>query len=121
RAAARERVARLADAAAGLGDGAGGPAQRAVLRLIGTGDLERHIRRMRHEYARRRAAMTAVLGGDVGGGGPAGRLLGEEAGMHMGLRTGRDAGQIARGAWGRGGAVAALARCFAGPGTGDRR
>src|SRR5262245_60127184 len=116
-AAAPELVARLADVAAGLGDWAGGPAQRAVLRLIGTGDLERHIRRMRHEYARRRAAMTAVLGGDVGGGGPAGRLLGEEAGMHMVLRTGRDAEEIAGEAWERGVAVATLARYFAGPVT----
>ena len=113
-----ELVARLADVAAGLGEWAGGPAQRAVLSLIGTGDLERHIRRMRHEYARRRAAMTAVLGGgDAGGAGPAGRLLGEEAGMHMVLRTGRDAEEIAGAAWERGVAVATLARYFAGPVT----
>ncbi|HXZ70983.1 MAG TPA: PLP-dependent aminotransferase family protein [Streptosporangiaceae bacterium] len=113
-----ELVARLVDVAAGLGEWAGGPAQRAVLSLIGTGDLERHIRRMRHEYARRRAAMTAALGGgDVGGGGPAGRLLGEQAGMHMVLRTGRDAEEIAGAAWERGVAVATLARYFAGPVT----
>jgi GntR family transcriptional regulator/MocR family aminotransferase len=116
--AAPELVARLADVAAGLGDWAGGPAQRAVLSLIGTGDLERHVRRMRHEYARRREAMTAVLGGgDAGRAGPAGRLLGEEAGMHMVLRTGRDAEQIAGAAWERGVAVATLARYFAGPVT----
>ena len=113
-----ELVARLADVAAGLGEWAGGPAQRAVLSLIGTGDLERHIRRMRHEYARRREAMTAVLGGGgAGGAGPAGRLLGEEAGMHMVLRTGRDAEEIAGAAWERGVAVATLARYFAGPVT----
>ena len=113
-----ELVARLADVAAGLGEWAGGPAQRAVLSLIGTGDLERHIRRMRHEYARRREAMTAVLGGgDAEGAGPAGRLLGEEAGMHMVLRTGRDAEEIAGAAWERGVAVATLARYFAGPVT----
>jgi GntR family transcriptional regulator / MocR family aminotransferase len=113
-----ELVARLADVAAGLGDWAGGPAQRAVLSLIATGDLERHIRRMRHEYARRREAMTAALGGrDAGGAGPAGRLLGEEAGMHMVLRTGRDAEEIAGAAWERGVAVATLARYFAGPVT----
>jgi GntR family transcriptional regulator/MocR family aminotransferase len=116
--AAPELVARLADVAGGLGDWAGSPAQRAVLSLIGTGDLERHIRRMRHEYARRRAAMTAVLGGgDLGGAGPAGRLLGEEAGMHMVLRTGRDAEEMAGAAWERGVAVATLARYFAGPVT----
>ncbi len=129
-----ELVARLVEAAAGLGEWAGGPAQRAVLSLIATGDLDRHIRRMRHEYARRRRAMTGVLGGgDVGGvgsvggaggpgggaagAGPAGRLLGEEAGMHMVLRTDRDADDIAAAAWQRGVAVATLARYFAGPVT----
>jgi GntR family transcriptional regulator / MocR family aminotransferase len=105
-------VARLVEAAAGLGEWAGGPAQRAVLSLIATGDLERHIRRMRHEYARRRAAMTSVLGA-----GGAGRLLGEEAGMHMVLGTDRDAEDIAVAAWQRGVAVATLARYFAGPVT----
>jgi GntR family transcriptional regulator/MocR family aminotransferase len=86
--------------------------------MIGAGDLERHIRRMRHEYARRREAMTAALGGgDVGAVGPAGRLLGEEAGMHMVLRTGRDADEIAGAACERGVAVATLARYFAGPVT----
>ena len=118
-----ELVARLVEVAAGLGEWAGGPAQRAVLGLIGTGDLERHIRRMRHEYARRRKAMTAVLGGGVGGAGTvggagaAGQLLGEEAGMHMVLRTGRDAEEIAATAWRRGVAVATLTRYFAGPVT----
>ena len=73
---------------------------------------------MRHEYARRREAMTAVLGGGgAGAAGPAGRLLGEEAGMHMVLRTGRDAEEIAGAAWERGVAVATLARYFAGPVT----
>jgi GntR family transcriptional regulator/MocR family aminotransferase len=110
--AAPELVGRLVEVAAGLGEWAGGPAQRAVLSMIGAGDLERHIRRMRHEYARRRAAMTGVLGG-----GAAGRLLGDEAGMHMVLRTDRDAEDIAGAAWQRGVAVATLARYFAGPVT----
>ena len=110
--AAPDLVGRLAEAAAGLGEWAGGPAQRAVLSMIGAGDLERHIRRMRHEYARRRAVMTGVLGG-----GAAGRLLGDEAGMHMVLRTDRDAEDIAGAAWQRGVAVATLARYFAGPVT----
>jgi GntR family transcriptional regulator / MocR family aminotransferase len=107
-----ELVARLVEVAAGLGEWAGGPAQRAVLSMIGAGDLERHIRRMRHEYARRRAAMTGVLGG-----GAAGRLLGDEAGMHMVLQTARDAEEIATAAWRRGVAVATVARYFAGPVT----
>jgi GntR family transcriptional regulator/MocR family aminotransferase len=112
-------VARLAETAERLGDGASGPAQYAVLGLVQDGDLERHIRRVRHEYARRRKAMTDALGGgarngDAGGGG---RLLGEEAGMHMVLRTGRDAEEVARAAWQRGVAVATLARYYAGPVT----
>jgi len=37
--------------------------------------------------------------------------------MHMVLRTGRDAEEIAREAWERGVAVATLARYFAGPVT----
>ena len=117
-----ELVARLVEAAGRLGEWAGGPAQRAVLGLVQTGDLERHIRRMRHEYARRRKAMTDVLGAGAGaedadGAGGVGRLLGEEAGMHMVLRTARDAEEIARAAWQRGVAVATLARYYAGPVT----
>jgi GntR family transcriptional regulator / MocR family aminotransferase len=107
-----ELVARLVEAAAGLGEWAGGPAQRAVLSMIGAGDLERHIRRMRHEYARRRAAMAGVLAAAA-----AGRLLGDEAGMHMVLQTARDAEEIATAAWRQGVAVATVARYFAGPVT----
>jgi GntR family transcriptional regulator / MocR family aminotransferase len=105
-------VARLAGAGAALGEWAAGPAQRAVLTLIAAGDLERHIRRMRHEYARRRAAMAAVLGG-----GDAGRLSGDEAGMHMVLETGRRAAEVAAAAAERGVAVATLERYYAGPVT----
>ena len=105
-------VSRLAEVAAGMGEWAGGPAQHAVLTLISGGDLERHIRRMRHEYARRREAMTGILGNAA-----AWHLLGEEAGMHMVARTSRDAEEIAAQAWERGVAVITLARYFAGPVT----
>jgi GntR family transcriptional regulator / MocR family aminotransferase len=105
-------VARLAAAAAGLGEWAAGPAQRAVFTLITTGDLERHIRRMRHDYARRRAAMAAVLGGVA-----AGRLSGDEAGMHMVLETSQPAAQVAAAALRSGVAVSTLERYFAGPVT----
>ena len=91
---------------------AGGPAQDALLSLIATGDLERHIRRMRQDYARRRAAMTAVFGG-----GAAGRLLGDEAGMHMVLETNEPAATVAAAAAERGVAVATLDRYFGGPVT----
>jgi GntR family transcriptional regulator/MocR family aminotransferase len=103
---------RLADAGANLGDWAAGPAQRAVFTLITSGDLERHIRRMRHEYARRRAAMVAALGD-----GGAGRLFGDEAGMHMTLETSEPAEVVAAAALERGVAVNTLARYFAGPVT----
>jgi GntR family transcriptional regulator/MocR family aminotransferase len=105
-------VARLADTAAGLGEWAAGPAQRALFTLITTGDLERHIRRMRHDYARRRAAMAAVLGGV-----PAGRLSGDEAGMHMLLETRQPAALVAAAALSRGVAVNTVERYFAGPVT----
>jgi GntR family transcriptional regulator/MocR family aminotransferase len=105
-------VARLTGTAAGLGEWAAGPAQRAVFTLITTGDLERHIRRMRHDYARRRAAMVAVLGGAA-----AGRLSGDEAGMHMLLETSRPADLVAAAALSRGVAVNTLERYYAGPVT----
>ncbi len=105
-------AARLAAAGSTLGDWASGPAQGALLSMITTGALERHIRRMRHDYARRRAAMTAAFHG-----GDAGRLLGDEAGMHMILETRQPAAEVAGAAAERGVAVATLERYFAGPVT----
>ncbi len=105
-------AARLAAAVGTLGDWASGPAQDALLSLIATGDLERHIRRMRHDYAGRRAAITAVFGG-----GDAGRLLGDEAGMHMVLETREPAARVAAAAAERRVAVTTLDRYFAGPVT----
>jgi len=102
-------AARLAAAGGAVGDWASGPAQDALLSMITTGALERHIRRMRHDYARRRAAMAAVFGG-----GAAGRLLGDEAGMHMVLETRQPAGKVAAAAAERGVAVATLERHFGG-------
>ena len=105
-------AARLAAAASTLGDWASGPAEGALLSMITTGALERHIRRMRHDYARRRAAMTSAFHG-----GGAGRLLGDEAGMHMILETCQPAAKVAAAAARRGVAVATLERYFAGPVT----
>jgi GntR family transcriptional regulator / MocR family aminotransferase len=105
-------VADLAQAAEDLGDWASQPAQQAVLTLVTSGDLERHVRRMRHEYARRRAVLTATFGDQA-----LGRLLGDDAGMHMVLEVGRDAGKIAAEARERGVAVATLDRYFTGPVT----
>jgi GntR family transcriptional regulator/MocR family aminotransferase len=105
-------AARLGQAADSQGDWASGPAQDALLSLITTLALERHIRRMRHDYARRRAAMTTVFGRGRGG-----RLLGDEAGMHMVLETREPAALVAAAAAERGVAVATLERYFAGPVT----
>lgn len=105
-------AARLAEAGSTLGDWASGPAQGALLSMITTGALERHIRRMRHDYARRRAAMAAAFHG-----GDAGQLLGDEAGMHMVLETRQPAAGVAAAAAERGVAVATLERYFAGPVT----
>ncbi|MBG0832515.1 PLP-dependent aminotransferase family protein [Planomonospora sp. ID67723] len=60
-----DAVARTREA---LADRTGGPAQQAVAVLLERGDLDRHLRRMRLEYARRRAAIVAGLGSRVRGG-----------------------------------------------------
>ena len=60
-----------------LGDRVSEPVQHALLTMLRGGDLERHIRRMRLEYARRRSAVVGALG-ETGF-----RLLGDTAGMHM--------------------------------------
>jgi GntR family transcriptional regulator/MocR family aminotransferase len=89
-------------------------AQHALLALLGSGDLDRHVRRMRREYARRRAAIVAVLG-DLPG--PA-RLLGDTAGLHVVLELPPGtADQVAAAARRRGVAVQTLDRYFAGQPT----
>jgi GntR family transcriptional regulator/MocR family aminotransferase len=105
----------LAEAAGTLGEWAAEPAQRAILSLITAGDLERHIRRMRHEYTRRRAALTAALGGLA-----AGRLRGDDAGIHMVFELAAGAppaAAVAATARDRGVAAGTLDRYFAGPVT----
>jgi len=47
-----------------------------LLALLTSGDLERHVRRMRLEYARRRVVLVEALA-------PYARVLGDTAGMHM--------------------------------------
>ena len=78
--------------------------------MITTGDLERHIRRMRHGYARRRAAVTAGFAD-----GKTGRLLGDQAGLHVVLRTRYDADEVVGTARRNGVAVGTLTRFHAGP------
>jgi GntR family transcriptional regulator / MocR family aminotransferase len=99
----------LAAAAVDLGERVSGPVQHAVTELLASGELERHVRRMRHEYARRRAVMVTAL---------AGRLTGDTAGLHMILElpTGT-ATAVAAAARERGVEVATLDRYFGGPPT----
>lgn len=111
-AARSQLVTTLAQTADRLDAWATGPAQHAVLTLLTSGDLERHIRRMRHEYARRRAALSAVFHD-----GRAGHLLGGEAGLHVVLHTSRDAEADAATASQQGVAVGTLTRFYAGPVT----
>ncbi len=96
----------LAAAAAELGERVSAPVQHAVTQLLASGELERHVRRMRHEYARRRAVMVATLGG----------LTGDTAGMHMVLELPPGtAVTVAEAARQQGVEVATLERYFAGP------
>jgi GntR family transcriptional regulator / MocR family aminotransferase len=103
------------------------PVQHAVLALLRSGDLERHVRRMRLEYARRRAALveglaSAVLAAPDGAGHgrqPCFRLLGDTAGLHVVLELPGDypATRLIDAAAARGVTVFSLDRYFAGPPT----
>ncbi len=107
-------VARLAAARDSLGERVSEPAQQAMAALLASGDLERHIRRARLEYARRRAALLDGLGDGDG----RFRLLGETAGLHVVLELppGQTA-DVASRARDLGVAVATLEQYFAGPVT----
>ena len=87
-----EFVARLAALRPRLGARIPEPVQHAMLALLRSGDLERHVRKMRLEYARRRAALVDGLTHGGRGAAPAMasepdavpfRLLGDTAGMHV--------------------------------------
>jgi GntR family transcriptional regulator/MocR family aminotransferase len=104
-------VAAVADAGAAAGLRVPEPVQHALLALLDHGDLERHIRRMRHDYARRRAAMVSLLAASA-------RLRGDTAGLHMflELQCGAD-DDVAAAALARGVASSTLRRYFSGPPT----
>jgi GntR family transcriptional regulator / MocR family aminotransferase len=110
--ARRDLAGVIAGAKQDISDRTPEAAQHALLALLGSGDLDRHVRRMRREYARRRAAIVAVLS-DLPG--PA-RLLGDTAGLHVVLELPPGtADQVAAAARRRGVAVQTLHRYFAGP------
>ena len=101
------------------------PVQHAILALLRSGDLERHVRKMRLEYARRRAALVDGLtraGLDPAAAGrnrvPF-RLLGDTAGMHVVLELPYDfpVGRLIDAAAERGVAIYPLDRYFAGQPT----
>jgi len=123
-------VSRLADLRPRLAARIPEAMQHAFLALLSSGDLERHVRKMRLEYARRRAALVETLtGGDTGQARarPSAdaqpfapvpfRLLGDTAGMHVVLELpdGYPAGRLVEAAAARGVGVYTTDRYFAGP------
>jgi GntR family transcriptional regulator / MocR family aminotransferase len=114
--AAPEMVDRLAQLRPALGERVPEPVQHALLALLTSGDLEHHIRKMRLEYARRRAALVDALTGPAPG---TFRLLGDTAGMHLVLElpAGYPADELVAAAAGRGVALWTADRYYAGPPT----
>jgi GntR family transcriptional regulator / MocR family aminotransferase len=130
-----ELVERLAALRPRLGVRIPEPVQHAVLALLRSGDLERHVRKMRLEYGRRRAALVDALthgarcaagAGAQGNSGPPGdsprapvRLLGDTVGMHVVLELPADypTARLVAAAAARGVAVYPLTRYFVGPPT----
>ncbi|GAA3197260.1 PLP-dependent aminotransferase family protein [Actinocorallia longicatena] len=67
-------IGRVAALRGDLADRTPGPSQLAAAHLLAGGDLDRHLRRMRLEYARRRALVVELLGP---------HLTGDTAGLHV--------------------------------------
>jgi GntR family transcriptional regulator / MocR family aminotransferase len=115
-AAAPGLAGRLAESSGLSANRVSEPSQHAVLAMLTSGDLDRHIRKMRLEYARRRSVLARTLG-DL----PGTRLLGDTAGMHIVLQTPPGVGpaHAVDAAKKRGVAVGTLAQYYAGPVTQD--
>ncbi|RBQ17590.1 PLP-dependent aminotransferase family protein [Spongiactinospora rosea] len=97
----------VAETRARLSDRTPGPVQAAVAVLVERGDLDRHLRRMRLEYARRRAAIVTALGPLV---------RGDTAGLHvMVALPGHAVDQVTEGAARRGVLVDTTGRHHHGP------
>jgi GntR family transcriptional regulator/MocR family aminotransferase len=100
-------LAEIASVRGLLGDRTSGPVQEAVSVLLERGDLDRHLRRMRLEYARRRAAIVEALGS---------RVSGDSAGLHVFLRLPEaDVGPLVDAAAGQGVLLDATERHHHGP------
>jgi GntR family transcriptional regulator/MocR family aminotransferase len=89
--------------------------QYALADFITEGHLERHVRRMRTAYGRRREALLSALEQELG---DRVEVLGEPAGMHMMVRfrTGLADEALTRRAAALGVALAPARRCFLDPG-----
>ncbi len=101
---------RLADTRFRFGARIPEPVQHAMLALLRSGDLERHVRKMRLEYARRRTALVEGLSAAPF------RLLGDTAGLHVVLELppGYPTARLIEAAAARGVAVYSLDRYYAG-------
>ncbi len=77
----RERLLRLRERS---GDRVPWPVQRALAAFLASGGFDRHVRRVRRQYAERRAALREALQPASG----LGRLQGMEAGLHAFLELG---------------------------------
>lgn len=119
-----ELIDKLAALRPRLGARVSEPVQHAMLALLRSGDLERHVRKMRLEYARRRAALVdgltrarqgAANSEDLTSARVPFRLLGDTAGMHVVLELpgGYPAARLVEAAAERGVAVYPLDRYFA--------
>jgi GntR family transcriptional regulator/MocR family aminotransferase len=95
------------------------PVQHAILALLRSGDLERHVRKMRLEYARRRAALVEGLNRGMQGRPAPFRILGDTAGIHVVLELPGDypAARLVEAAAERGVRVYPLDRYYAGQPT----
>ena len=82
------------------------PAQHALLAMLTSGNLERHVRRMRLEYGRRRAALMGLP-----------ELRGDSAGLHVVLELRRPAAEFVSAAAERGVGLSDVDRFFLGPPT----
>ncbi|MGJ6960458.1 PLP-dependent aminotransferase family protein [Streptosporangium sp. G11] len=90
-----------------LADRTSGPAQQAVAVLLEKGDLDRHLRRMRLEYARRRAVVVDILGS---------RVTGDTAGLHVMVELPEHAvAPLVEAAHARGVLLDSMARHYYGP------
>jgi GntR family transcriptional regulator/MocR family aminotransferase len=113
-------VERIALLRPNLGERVPEPVQHALLALLSSGDMERHIRRMRLEYARRRGAIVEALTAPAPAPAapqPPYRLLGDTAGLHVVLElpAGLPPGLVVAEAARQGVGLHELDRYFEGP------